>query len=228
MPDIDLASLMPNDALCVSLGDGIWLMDDHRWAMSVWERYRLQSGIGRFALVHADYHWDGCFDFAECPELENRLPTMNPAEIESLVLEGKWIRYDSFIAPAIARGLVSEVHFLCVQEEGDDKGIPESVLATYRVRQIIHESVDSLVSASIERPFLFDLCLDLFNRSDIYAKGDLWSDDEIKEFLLAVRPLVAEAQVVTVSLSFNYSGTPDDTRHLASIVVPQLRAWRVI
>ena len=73
---------------------------------------------------------------------------------------------------------------------------------------------------------IFDLCLDLFNRSDKWAIGDLWTDEDIRDFLEQVRPVIERAALVTVSLSFEHSGTEADTRHLAALVLPPIVQWR--
>ena len=73
---------------------------------------------------------------------------------------------------------------------------------------------------------IFDLCLDLFNRSDDWAEGDLWSDAEIDGFLGEVARLITAAELVTVSMSFNYSGTAENTRHLTKFVIPRILALR--
>ena len=33
-------------------------MDDHRWALFIWEQHRQKTGGARYSLMHADYHWD--------------------------------------------------------------------------------------------------------------------------------------------------------------------------
>ena len=46
------------------------------------------------------------------------------------------------------------------------------------------------------------------------------------EFLDTVKHHIQGAELVTVSLSFSCSGTADDTRHLAELVVPRIVEWR--
>jgi len=218
---IDFDSLVKDDQFLTNVGEGIWLMDDHRWALKVWETERKHNS---YTLVHADYHWDACYDFHDTPEQEARLLSASPADVAELVAAGKWIKLDSFIAPAIRRGLVSTVHFYCFQDE--DEALDEDLLKSCGVKQVFHRSVESLAVAHIDGPLIFDLCLDLFNRSDQWEEGDLWSDEEISHFLEAVRPLVVESDIVTIAMSFNYSGAHADTRHLAKLVVPTLLAQR--
>jgi len=37
---LDYATLTPDDAYLVQLGPGVWLMDNHKWALVAWERQR--------------------------------------------------------------------------------------------------------------------------------------------------------------------------------------------
>lgn len=65
------------------------------------------------------------------------LPTL-----ETMIREDNWIRYDSFIAPAVIRGLVSDVHFYCLQ--GDtEPGIDQDTLDAAGSRQTLHQEVVS-------------------------------------------------------------------------------------
>jgi hypothetical protein len=54
-----LAALDEDPDFYADLGSGVWLMDDHRWAFYIWQRFHATSGAGLFSLIHADYHWDG-------------------------------------------------------------------------------------------------------------------------------------------------------------------------
>ena len=218
---IDFDSLVEDDQFLANVGERIWLMDDHRWALKVWETERKHKS---YTLVHADYHWDACYDFDAAPEPEARLLAASPADVAKLVAAGKWIKLDSFIAPAIRRGLVNTVHFYCFQDE--DEALDADFLRSCRAKQVSHSSIESLAAIHIDGPLIFDLCLDLFNRSDQWREGDLWSDEEISHFLESVRPLAVGADIVTIAMSFNYSGTHADTRHLAKLVVPTLLAQR--
>ncbi len=223
MAAFEFDTLNEDDSFLTDLGGGIWLMDDHRWALKVWETEKRGD---HYSLVHADYHWDGCYDFHDQPGEEERLLRATSAQLSQLVAEGELIRYDSFIAPAVKRGLFHTVHFYCLQDNSGDDGLDDGFLRSCGARQVIHKSTQELVKADIVWPLMFDLCLDLFNRSDMWAEGDLWSDAEIIAFLKEVGPLLTAAELVTVSLSFNYSGTPNDTRHLAKLVIPRLLALR--
>jgi hypothetical protein len=145
-----------------------------------------------------------------------------------MTLDNELIRYDSFIAPAIICGLISDVHFLCKQTDSDE-GLNPELLASANVQQHIHDSPADLLRTPLPEPIIFDLCLDLFNHEENTKKlgeGDLWPDAEIVAWLDSMRPVIERAALVTVSLSFDYSGTEEDTRHLAVLVLPRLQEWR--
>ena len=218
----NLDALQPNDAFLSDLGRNVWLMDSHRWAYLVWERHRAAN---RYTLVHADFHWDAVDDFLCSEAQKEALLSADISGIERLVVENEWIKYDSLIAPAVRRGLFKEVHFFCT-EEHNDIGLDEELLLASGTTQFIHNTVESLITYGIQNPLIFDLCLDLFNKSDEWETGDLWSDAEIDGFLKSISPLVQAAEIVTVSLSFGYSGTEADTKHLAKIVLPYLLETR--
>jgi len=222
MNDIDYASLEPSDTYLVHLGANVWLMDDHRWALLVWERERTSQ---RYTLVHADQHWDAVYDFYGRDE-EADLLRADVSGIEAYLRENKLIRYDSFIAPALSRGVVDVVHFYCTENRGNEVGLYSEFLKSVDAVQFIHPTVESLAAADLRPPVIFDLCLDLFNRSDQWAEGDIWSETEICSFFEATRHIVGEAEMVTVSLSFNYSGTHEDTRSLAELALPMILGYR--
>lgn len=225
MDQASIDVLEASDQMLVGIGCDIWLMDDHRWAFYAWMQHSDRTQVPSFSLVHADYHWDGVNDFHDD---EVRLAELRAADLPQLyemVLHKRGVQFDSFIAPAVLRGIVRDVHFFCRQYD-EEIGLDPDLLDGTGTRQYIHETVDSLASAEYARPLIFDLCLDLFNDSDMLGEGELWADAEIEGWLMQVQPLIQRATLVTVSLSFDYSGTEDDTRHLASLVIPRLIEWR--
>jgi len=224
----EIASLNPDDNLLVDLDSDIWLMDDHRWAFYVWQRFGIERQIPRFSLVHVDYHWDSVNDFHDDEQMQRELRAANLAKLYGMVREADLIRYDSFIAPAVIRGLVGEVHFLCRQTDVDEHGLDEDLLLTAGAQQYFYDDANSIANVEFGEPVIFDLCLDIFNRSEQWAEGDLWPEDEIEAFLHQLRPVIESATVVTVSLSFNYSGTASDTRRLAALCLPLLKRWRTV
>ena len=220
----DFSSLEEDTQYLSNLGNGVWLMDDHRWALYVWEsekRYR------QYTLLHADYHWDSVYDYHEYPEEEIKLLQSSTEELKVIISEGEMIRYDSFIAPAVSRGLINNVHFYCKQHDGaGEDALDEMFLNRFNAQQHIHIDYNSLASTEINAPLIFDLCLDLFNDSEDWGSGELWEDEDILEFISSMKGHIENAELVTISLSFNYSGTVMDTRHLASLVIPKILGYR--
>lgn len=225
--DVDVESLKRDDDYCVDLGQFVWLMDNHKWALYVWEIFRQQASGCRFTLAHADYHWDGVYDFHRDAEQEQELLAADLQRLRAFIEEDEWIRYDYFIGPAVARGMFDSLHFYCLQRDEWDVAVDENLRKSTGTGQVIHETPESLASLEATSPLIFDLCLDLFNRSDQFQEGDLWADEEVLGFLETVRPLITTASLVTISLSFDCSGTAEDTRHLASLVLPRIQAWRM-
>lgn len=225
--DIDFEALKPDRNFLVALEEDIWLMDDHRWAFLAWEKHRstLDKTL-RFDLVHADYHWDAIDDIEDDPLIESALQTASLQQLETWTSEDKRpIYYDSFIAPAVRRGYIKTIHWFCKQTESDE-GFWGDYLKGYGSRQLFYNTAKELKAASTEKPVIFDLCLDLFNRSNHYYTGDIWSDEEIEEFFDASRHHIEIASCITVSMSFSYSGTESDTRRLTKLAVGKISDFR--
>lgn len=226
MPPIKYNELIEDSEYYQDLGKNIWLVDNHKWALYIWELFRESKKEDVFSLIHIDYHWDAGNDFFESPKEEQELIDSNPEKIKSLIQEEIWIKYDSFIAPAVIRGYVDDVHFYCLQYDDYDIGIDSDTLEKYSTKQSIHKSIDSLVSENFDKPLIFDFCLDVFSKSDdMMYVSDIWNDKEIIDFIYKCKELVEQASIVTVSLSFGYSGSEEDTRHLAELVVPLFLEW---
>jgi hypothetical protein len=223
--DIDLRRLAEDGELLIRLPADVWLMDDHKWAFIAWETHRKDVEGKRYALIHADFHWDGVDDMSDDQDAQARLLAADLDTLRSMTASDEFIRYDSFIAPAVRRGLLSELHFYCLEDDGD-KGVDDDLCEQFSTVQVLHNDVDDLAAARPADSLIFDLCLDLFNRANKYYEGDLWSDDEVVEFLEAVGHHIRSADLVTISMSFGYSGTADDTRHLAELVVPKIVQMR--
>ena len=219
------ASLKENAAYVERLCDRVWLMDDHRWAYWVWEMHRAQTGSqDRYDLLHFDYHFDAINDFHDNPAMVEALKAADIQEVTEWVAnsEDPYIRYDSFIAPAIIRGLLNDVHFFCRQTD-TDPGIYGDFPGEYGCRQLFYDSINAASEAEVRRPFIFDLCLDLFNLDQTtWYQGELWPLEQVHEALDAWRTLIAGDDILTISLSFGYSGTADHTRTLAEMVIPRI------
>lgn len=223
--EVDFQKLDEASGYLVPLNESVWLMDNHKWALLVWETHRLGTG-DRYALLHADFHWDGVDDFSESDEEQAKLLNADLDKLRVLTAQDEYIRYDSFIAPAVRRGTLAELHFYCLQDDGSDEGVDADLCDDHDALQVVHESAESFAAVKPSQPVIFDLCLDLFNRSDMDYEGELWADEEVVVFLESVRHHIQTAALVTISLSFGCSGTKDDTRHLAELVVPRILAMR--
>jgi hypothetical protein len=201
----------------------VWLMDDHRWAYFIWEQCLNREGVKiPYSLLHIDYHWDGINDFLAVTNQELLDSITEIDKIYRMVLEGILVRKDSFIAPAIIRGIINEVHFLCFgNDELTPKGLDEELLNRFRSKQIIHNDLCSLAS-NARNGSLLDIDLDIFNKSDYWGVGDIWPAIEILEFLKDCSEVIKSSPLITIAMSFNYSGSIDDTRWLANLVVPKV------
>jgi len=214
--------LSENPDYLEEISPNFWMMDNHRWAFYVWEKAHIKTQRP-YTLVHLDFHYDGVNDFQDSKDQNRLISAAGEREIFQLVKDNEHIRYDSFIAPAVIRGLLKEIHFYCQQSEDDtDPGIDSDILEKAGCRQFFYRNLEDLVQAIVNGPVLFDLCLDLFRRdNDKMYEGTLWPDSEILGALDKCQPLLASASIVTVSLSFGYSGTEEQTRHLAKIAIPR-------
>lgn len=202
-----------NDDYYELIGNDIWLMDNHKWALVIWDKYRNISK--KYALIHIDYHWDAGYDYWNYSEEENKFLLASHDEIINIVQEGNWIRFDSFICPAIAKGFIDEVHFHCFQGDNDgDIGIYTPFLKKYKCSQAIHKTSRTLTNIILEKPLVFDFCIDIFNKSDMYFTSDIWTDDEINSLLYDCKELVKNAEIITISMSYCYSGTKKTLKDL--------------
>lgn len=214
-------NLSPDDSYFEEIAPNIWLMGDHRWAYYIWERsLRKDRGKSRRSLVHLDYHWDGVNDFQSHTDQDRLRGTSELDEIYRIVSDETRVRKDSFIAPAVIRGFIEEVHFLCFQRD-TTPGIDPELLDRYGSKQFIYSDLNSLLKGA-PKGSLFDIDLDIFNRSGYWAEGDLWTDIEISQFLDGCIQLLESSSLVTIAMSFNYSGSVDDTRYLTRLVVPKI------
>lgn len=217
----DIENLDPDDFYFEEIHPNVWLMDDHRWAYYIWERCLPRDGSKMpRALVHLDYHWDGINDFLSATDQDILRGISELDEIYRMVSEEIRVRKDSFIAPAIIRGLINEVHFLCFQRD-TTPGIDSELLDRYGSRQFLHPDINSL-SKHAPQGSLFNIDLDIFNRSGYWAEGDLWTDIEISQFLASCIQLIKSSSLATIAMSFNYSGSKDDTKYLSKLVVPMI------
>lgn len=93
----------------------VWLMDDHKWSYFVWENFKRSSGLIPSTLVHIDYHWDAINDFKDS-EAISLIVNPSLSELKELIKEDKYIRKDSYIAPAIINKMISKI-FVTIQHQ---------------------------------------------------------------------------------------------------------------
>lgn len=199
----------------------VWLMDDHKWAFYLWEKYKYESKeFSPHTLVHLDRHWDAVFNFRTEESKQELAEIDNIKGIYSLVESGRII-HDSFIAPAIIRGLIDEIHFFCKQKD-TEIGIDPALLEEFGVLQCIHPGISSIVKKMKRRRIFLDVDLDVFNKSEMWCTGNLWDDKTIKDFIIDLSDLIIKSKLITIALSYNYSGTQQDTEHLANLVIPEI------
>lgn len=212
---LDYAALAPNSDCLVQLGPGVWLMDNHKWALVAWERQRVAGQ--RYVLLHADFHWDGVDDLGPDGSPRDALLAAEVDDLVAMTAAEEYIRFDSFIAPAVRRGLLSEIHFFCKENDSNEVGLDADLCAQAGVQQVVHDDIESLARLDPVGPLIFDLCLDLFNHADdMEFEGDLWTDADVLRFLEATSSHIRAAAIVTISLSFGYSGTEEDGNYHAA------------
>ena len=220
-----IEALKPDESYVRRLHPRLWLMDSHKWALYAWESSpRPAPGHERGVLAHLDYHFDACNDFTSPEDVERLLRAPGAAGCAGLTEGRNLIKCDSFIVPAILRGLVGDLHFFC-SETDPDPGVYEEWLDGYDGPQFYHDRLEDLLAALAGQSVLFDLCLDLFNnQANKCYRGEIWPDKKVVHLIDDCAALIRDARVVTASLSFSHSGAPPDTRHLARVVLP--RIWQ--
>ena len=184
----------------------------------------MRSGITSFELIHVDYHYDDICDIAEedfhAFEVESSFEV-----IQQAVSDGSVIRWDSFIAPSVIRRTVSSLHFLCYQDS-DAPGLPSKLIERFKCAQAFYENPRSLSSANITGPYIFDLCLDVFNYEGDGCNARLWPDDLIAAFIDDLNVLILGATGITISASFQSFLDDNLVRHIAAIVLPKIKTIR--
>jgi len=222
----EIESFKQNDLYHEEIFPDVYLMDNHKWAYYIWEKYFSETDVSvPTVLFHLDYHWDGINDFHQ-PDRIHKLKTAVVSDIYDFVLKNI-VRLDSFIVPALIRNLIDEVHFYCIQKDTDpgidNPGIDNPLLSKYGVTQFIHQSVNSIDISDIRKPIIFDIDLDLFNNSEIMDEGDLWRESEIIKFVRGCSGIIKRASLITIAMSFGYSGTDDNTKYLTKLFISLLK-----
>ncbi|HEX5272395.1 MAG TPA: UPF0489 family protein, partial [Gemmataceae bacterium] len=126
-----IEALKPDESYVRRLHPRLWLMDSHKWALYAWESsHRPAPGHEQGVLAHLDYHFDACNDFTSPEDVERLLRATGAAGCAGLTAGRNLIKCDSFIVPAILRGLVRDLHFFC-RETDPDPGVFEEWLDSY-------------------------------------------------------------------------------------------------
>lgn len=202
----------------------IWLMDNHKWAFWAWVNFFTQSTIERpITLYHFDYHWDAVNDF-NCETSLSSIEQNKLPEMYSLVKQD-YILKDGFIAPAIIKGYFNEIHFYCRQKE-TQVGFSTEFLNDYASNQYIHKSIEDINSTKINKKYAFDLDIDLFNNSEMFLESDLWPKSKQDNFFSKCESLIRNASIITIAMSFGFSGTKKDTISLAEYVFKKILSIR--
>ena len=215
-----LASVKKNDEYFEEIQPNVWLMDDHKWAYFIWEQYRHNKVDLPSTLVHIDYHWDAVNDFQNKESVKS-MEECNLKKLKQIIRSDLLIRKDSFIAPAIIKKFFKKIYFFCLQKD-TEQGFYKPFLSEYDASESIFSDIESLCKELHNNDIILDLDLDIFNKSGKWAEGDLWAEEEIISFLGKCSTLVNNAKIITIAMSFDYSGTQDDTMYLTHLTVANI------
>ncbi|MDD3854088.1 UPF0489 family protein [Sulfurimonas sp.] len=211
-----------NDEYFDEIYPNIWIMDNHKWALYCWEQYRVKNQIPS-TLVHIDYHWDAVNDYYEN---EDKLKNIDLDTMKNIISEEQYIRKDSFIAPAIIRKFINRVDFYCFQNN-TEVGLDSSLLTKYQVKQNIYSQIDDLVKPTGTCEIILDIDLDIFNT--IGSKfGKLWSKDKIINYINKLSPLIKKAKIITIAMSYGYTGSNEEIEYLTKLVIPLIIETRTV
>ncbi|PPK57337.1 uncharacterized protein UPF0489 [Malaciobacter marinus] len=209
---INQISFQQDDSYFEEIYPNIWIMDNHKWALYCWEQYRIKNKISSI-LVHLDYHWDAINDYFEDEFLVKNMD-LNALYNE---IKNNIIRCDSFISPAIIRGYIDKVGFHCFQT--GTIGFDGDFLNRYNTTQNIHNNIEELVKEIGKQEIILDIDLDIFNTLGS-RMGSVWCKEEIKTYINKINPLIKQAKIVTVAMSYNYASSNEDIEYLTKLVVP--------
>jgi len=220
-----------SDQYYEQIAQNVWLMSNHKWAWYAWECSCKKRPA---KLIHLDYHWDDLNDFQNTEDVEYLRAITSLSDIVLLTRDDRkmLVRQDSFIAPAIIRRLINEIHFFCVQQSSHP-GFDSGFLAEHDSSQYIHSDINDLLGSVHTGPLILDIDLDLFNRTSSY-----FNENELTKFLSRIRKMAELAEVITIAKSDQYSwkikdGVEDDwdkskADYVSSVVVPKILQMRGI
>ena len=216
MNDIDKIGFGNNEEYFEEIYSNIWIMHNHKWAFYCWEQYRESNDIPSI-LVHLDYHWDACNDYSEN---ESTIRDMNLKDIKDVLIEDTNIRKDSFIAPAIIRGYINRIDFHCYQKD-NAIGFDADFLSRYNAIENVCENIEDLVQNIGDKEIILDIDLDIFNTLGS-RMGKLWSKEDIESYIHKITPLIKQAKIITIAMSYGFSGSDEDVENLTKLVVPMI------
>jgi len=216
MNSIDKIVFGNNEGYYEEIYPNIWIMHNHKWSLYCWENYRENNEIPS-TLVHLDYHWDACNDYSEN---ESTIKYMNLNEMQDVIIENTNIKKDSFIAPAIIRGYINRVDFHCL-EKVNAIGLDGDFLNRYNAIENIHDKIEDLILAIGSQEIILDLDLDIFNT--LGSKfGILWEKGKIESYINTIIPLIKQAKIITIAMSYGHTGNDEDIEYLTKLVVPMI------
>ena len=216
MNSIDKIIFANNEEYFEEIYPNIWIMNNHKWSLYCWEQYREKNDIPS-TLVHLDYHWDAINDYSED---ESLIKNMNLVTMKKALIENNNIKKDSFIAPGIIRGYIKQVDFHCFQTN-NDIGLNDEILNKYNVIENIHKNIETLIQNIGKQEVILDLDLDIFNKLGSIV-GDLWSKEEIKNYIYSITPLIKQAKIITIAMSYGHTGNDEEIEYLTKFVVSMI------
>ena len=213
MKNIDKITFENNENYFDEVYPNIWIMHNHKWSLYCWEQYRKNHEIPS-TLVHLDYHWDAINDYYEN---ESTIRNMNLVTMKDVLIEETDIRKDSFIAPAIIRGYINRIDFHCFQANTDD-GLDDELLNNYKPIQNMHNQIEDLILSVGNQEIILDLDLDIFNKSG--KLGELWNQEDIENYIYKITPLIKQAKIITIAMSYGFAGNNEEIEYLTKLVIP--------
>jgi hypothetical protein len=202
---------------------GVWVMSNHKWAWYCWEYSSKHRPI---RVIHIDYHWDSLNDFTDINDIDllTSLDTLFKIESFTATEQQGLVKDDSFIAPAVIRGLINEIHFYCFQDE--HPGFYQQFVEKYNLTQFVHSKIEDLLKIELVTPFILDIDLDFFNKTYFPTERD------VHDFISKIQKLLTQAEIITIAKSDLYNWKLKDGEYfdwdqsviesVSSIVIPKI------
>jgi hypothetical protein len=218
---VNIDDMVSNDSY-FEVKPNIWLMDNHRWAYYIWESFSFKNPNQLpSTLLHIDYHWDDINDFID----ESSIGELKRGDINyiyGLVEQNKSpITCESFIAPAVIRGLFNEIYFCCLQE--NDSIFDERFRRKYPIKIAKYKNIKSLVKSLRSNEFYLDIDMDIFFNLEGMIHSELWPDKYIATLLDNIQLLLQSASLTTIAMSHDYINDTDKTRMMTKRLLDKLQ-----